>query len=221
MARRWLPVVLSIALGLQLGACGNGNAPDPRAGKGSREAVEGKRRAEAQVQARAKRRRRHERCLRERPALEAAMAELRRAESALAQVKSETRVPLPPPPPWNDAVESRFRLEDRELDRQRHEEARANWRQREESDRLRWRAAHQERLGEAQGHLNRQARVLRDRRPDLFTGPGSIEFNPAVEDQIRQCDRATAGTMGKTAPTAPSPTASSSVTITSHSDTLQ
>lgn len=191
MARHRLFVVLSLALALQLVACGKGEpprpSPDPRRGEAARTASE----RERQAQARADQTRLQERCRRERPELEAAMAELRRAERWLARVKAETRVPLPPPPPWDEDAESRFRLEDRELDRQRHQAAQEEWRRREDSDRIRWQAAHGERLREAQDQLNRQAQALRERRADLFTGPGSIEFNPEVAAQIRQC-----GTVG-------------------------
>jgi hypothetical protein len=192
MARRRLPSVLSLALVLQVVACGQGipprSSPDPRGTEEAGAAIERQRKDAARAQA--DQQREQERCLRERPELEVAMAELRRAESWLAQVKAETRVPLPPPPPWDEAAESRFRLEDRELDRQRDREARDEWRRREERDRIRWLAAHGERLREAQERLNRQARALRSRRADLFTGPGSIEFNPEVAARIRQCGMA-------------------------------
>jgi hypothetical protein len=54
-------------------------------------------------------------------------------------------------------------------------------------------------LAAAQTELNRQAQILRDRRADLFTAPHSIEFNPAVEDQLLRCRRPGTRPMGKTA----------------------
>lgn len=128
-----------------------------------------------------------ESCLRERPELEAQMVSLRRAEAELARVKQEGYVPLPPPEPWNEARESRYRLEDREADWQRYLQAQEDWKRREEQHRSSWHVGHQSRLQEAQATLDRVARELRSRRPNLFTGPGSIEFNADVVSQIRSC----------------------------------
>ena len=201
MTRRWLRVVLSLALTSLVGACGlprghRGHRPDTGAGGGAG------RTAERQVEARlrSQRQREEERCLRERPELEAQMASLRRAETLLARVKGEAYIPLPAPAPWDEAAESRFRLEDREADWQRHLGERETWRQGEQSRRARWQADHEDRLREAQARLDQEARALRSRRANLFTGPGSIEFNPAVEAQIRQCRSLGSGLMGKSAP---------------------
>lgn len=140
-----------------------------------------------QAAAQAERRRDQERCLLERPGFEAQMAALRRAESQLARVKEDTYVPLRPPEPWDESVESRYRLEDREADWQRHLQAQEAWQRREQSHRASWMANHQERLSLAQERLDRQARELRSLRPDLFTGPGSIEFNPEVAHRLLHC----------------------------------
>jgi len=201
MTRRWLRVVLSLALTSLLGACGSPRGQrdpgeNPGAGGGaSRTSV---RQAEARL--RTERQREEERCLRERPELEAQMASLRRAENLLARVKGEAYAPSPAPTPWDEAAESRFRLEDREADWQRHLGEQETWRQGEQSRRARWQADHNDRLREAQARLDQEARALRSRRANLFTGPGSIEFNPAVEAQIRQCRSLGSGPMGKTAP---------------------
>jgi hypothetical protein len=220
MARRWRPVLLSLALTSLVGACGfQRGTPGPavEAGAGG----DASRNAERQARARAERQQQAERCLRERPELEAQMASLRRAESDLARVREGTYVPLPAPAPWDEAAESRFRLEDREADWQRHQQAQESWRQQEQSRRARWWADHQDRLREAQARLDQEARALRSRRADLFTGPGSIEFNPTVEAQIRQCQNLRVRPMGKTAPPLGGPEASKSVTMTSQSDTIQ
>lgn len=131
-----------------------------------------------------------ERCLRERPGLETQMASLRQAEARLAQVKAETYASLPPPAPWNEAEESRFRLEDREADRQKYLQEQDEWKRRDLSRQRRWQMDHQERLRQAQSVLDGYARSLRIQRPDLFTGSGSIEFDPLVVHRIRQCDGA-------------------------------
>ncbi|MEB3156117.1 MAG: hypothetical protein VKO26_01615 [Cyanobacteriota bacterium] len=190
MVRRWLALVVAVALPSLLAACaprGAGNAPGPSVQReaSTRRAAELRRLAEAR--ARAERQRLRERCLRERPGLETGMAALRRAESRLARVKEEGYAPLPPPPPWDEAAEARFRQEDRDADWLRHQREREAWREGEGIRRARWWSDHQARLGEAQAELNAAARSLRERRPDLFTGPGSIEFNPAVAEQIRTC----------------------------------
>lgn len=115
------------------------------------------------------------------------MAELRQAEGELANEKQAMYEPLPPPPPWDEAMESRFRQEDRDLDWARHLEAQETWRRKERIRLSQWEDAHQERLGAAQLRLDQLARDLRLRRPTLFTGPGSIEFDPVAVDAIRRC----------------------------------
>ena len=218
MARRWLSVVLSLALIPLVGACVPKRAePGPHARIPAARATDPQRLAEAK--SRAERQRLEERCLRERPELGNRMAALRRAESRLARVKAETFLPSPPPKPWDEGAESRFRLEDREVDWQRHLQDEEAWQRREESRRSRWLAEHQERLREAQDGLDRQARELRSLRADLFTGPTSIEFNPEVAEAIRTCRRVGTRPIGKTAPRPPDPKASKSVMIPSHSDT--
>lgn len=218
MARRWLPVVLSLALIPLVGACAPKRAdPGPRTQSPAARETEQRRLAEAK--ARAERQRLEERCLRERPELESRIAALRLAESRLAQVKGETYIPSPPPKPWDEAAESRFRLEDREEDWQRYLQDEEAWQRREERRRIRWLAAHQERLREAQERLDRQARELRSRRADLFTGPGSIEFNPEVAEQIRHCRRIETRPVGETAPSPSVPKASKAVTIALYLDT--
>lgn len=200
MVRRWLPLVFSLALSSVLGACG----PWRDAAGSRREAGRGdttERRAERQRQTAARERRQWaERCRRERPELVARMADLRRAEAHLARVKGAVYEPSAPPPPWDEAAEARFRLEDREADWQRHLREQDRWRQREALRRAGWEAERRERLAAAQERLNGEARALRLRRADLFTGPESIVFNPVVEEAIRGCQRVDPRPMGKTAP---------------------
>jgi hypothetical protein len=220
MIRRWLPAVVTLALISLVSACGPkgadlGPSPDPLGGSPPTSQAERQRLAKAH----AERQRQEERCLRERPALEARMAALRRAERHLAEVKWETYVPSPAPTAWNEASESRFRLEDREADWQRYLQEEEAWQRREESRRALWIADQRARLREAQARLDRQALALRSQREDLFTGPGSIEFNPEVAKEIRQCRKAGSQPMGKTAPAGKGPVDSKSVTVSSHSDT--
>jgi predicted small lipoprotein YifL len=190
MARHWLPVLLALALIPLVGACGlKGPGSGSDVPEGDRSAREAERQQRAEATARRKRKQVVDRCLREGPALEAEMAALRRAESQLARVKEETYAPLPPPAPWDETSESRFRQEDREVDWQRHLQEQDDWQRREESRRSRWLADHDSRLREAQERLNLSARGLRSRQADLFTGPGSIEFNPEVAERIRQCGK--------------------------------
>jgi hypothetical protein len=129
-----------------------------------------------------------ERCLRDRPGLEAQMVAVRVAELELARVKQESYGPLPPPELWDESKESRYRLEDREADWQLYLQRQEDWQRREQSRRAGWMANHQARLQRAQDTLNRHAQDLRARRPDLFTGPESIEFNPEVARRLRHCE---------------------------------
>lgn len=182
---RLLMRLLLLALLLLISACGRPRSAPPkdiqRFGEKSQVMQE---RRQAQLQ---RERNALERCLRERPELEAQMVSLRRAEAELARVKQEGYVSLPPPEPWNEDRESRYRLEDREADWQRYLQAQEDWKRREEQQRSSWQVGHQSRLQVAQATLDREARELRSRRPDLFTGPGSIEFNADVASQIRSC----------------------------------
>ncbi|MEB3316604.1 MAG: hypothetical protein VKO39_00460 [Cyanobacteriota bacterium] len=195
--RRWLPLLLALALTPLVGAC---RSPRPDAEAGGDASPTAAKQRLAEDRARMERQRQVERCLRERPELEARMAALRRAEHRLAQARADSYIPSPPPAPWDEELEARFRLEDREADRQRHLQERESWRQREENRRARWRAQQRERLRIAQWRLNQEAEGLRSRRADLFTGPGSIEFNPMVEAEIRHCGALSGRPIGKTAP---------------------
>jgi hypothetical protein len=141
----------------------------------------------ANVQRQLAQQRSKQRCLKERPSLVAQMASLRKAELQLARVKEKTYVPLPAPDPWDETRESRFRQEDREADWQRHLQAQEAWQRREQNRRASWTANHQDRLLIAQERLDREAQALRSRRPELFTGPGSIEFNPEIAQRLRNC----------------------------------
>lgn len=129
-----------------------------------------------------------ERCLRERAELDVQMADLRRSEARLARVKEEVYSPVFSPPRWNEDEESRFRMEDREADWQRYLQAREDWTRKEGSHRARWQSDHTRRWQEAQARLDESARALRRQHPDLFSAPGSIEFNPRTVRRLRQCD---------------------------------
>jgi hypothetical protein len=129
-----------------------------------------------------------ERCLRERTVLEAKMAELRRSEAQLARVKKETYGPRSSPPRWNEDQESRFRPEDRDADWQEYLQAREEWTRKEGTLRALWQADHARQLDDAQARLDQLTRSLREQQADLFTAPGSIEFNPDVVRRLRDCE---------------------------------
>ncbi|MFN5698151.1 MAG: hypothetical protein ACK486_14135, partial [Cyanobacteriota bacterium] len=128
-----------------------------------------------------------ERCPADSSSLAIRMGELRQAEAALAAVKSEQYRPVPAPPPLEEAQEARYRPEDQELDREHHAQAMAAWEAAEAARSRRWAQDHDQRLADAQGRLDQIAAELQQRRGDLFTGPGSIEFNPQVAEAIRLC----------------------------------
>lgn len=126
-------------------------------------------------------------CLRKRPLLSAALAELRQAELALAQTRDAIAAgPLlpPPPPPLDEAQLSRYTREDAELDRQRHAEALASWQQQRAARRQAWRQLRQQQEA-AQARLDRAAGELRRLQPDLLAR--GIELDPAVERRVFGC----------------------------------
>lgn len=129
-----------------------------------------------------------QRCQERRPTITGLMDTLRRQERRLADIRAESYVPASPRPRFDEAAESRLRLEDQQLDRERYEAALAEWETREASGRRNWTAAHRQRLAEAQTLLNRTTAELRRMEPDLFTAPSSIEFVPAVAQRLRSCD---------------------------------
>jgi hypothetical protein len=63
------------------------------------------------------------------------------------------------------------------------------------------------RLLDAQEALNAEVRALRDLRADLFTAPGSIEFNPKVEEEIRLCRNLAVRAIAAPTPAARTPAA--------------
>ena len=189
MAPSWLRSLLLLLFLVPLTACGGKLRPfsseeAPQQPIQSPEQNLNERRARSQA---LRQRMEQERCLRDRPGLEAQMVALRQAELELALVKQDSYRPLPPPEPWDESKESRYRLEDREADWQRYLQRQEDWQRREQSRRASWRSNHQARLQRAQETLNRHVQELRVRRPDLFTGPGSIEFNPEVAQRLRHC----------------------------------
>lgn len=187
MERRSLRSLLSLAVLVLLVSCGSLQPVPPQEGPGASRNRQLAQQRQAEAKAQVAQRMEQERCLRERSSLESQMADLRRAEVQLARVKQDRYVPLPAPEPWDEATEARYRLEDREADWQRHRQAQEAWQRREQSHRASWKANYQARLQLAQERLDRQARQLRTRRPELFTGPGSIEFNPEVAHRLLHC----------------------------------
>lgn len=188
MAPPWLRTPLLLLLLLPLTACGGKLRPfSPKEAQQPIQSPQtdlNDRRAQRQAQ---RQRMEQERCLRDRPGLEAQMVALRQAELELARVKQQSYRSLPPPEPWDESKESRYRHEDREADWQRYLQRQEDWQRREQSHRANWMANHQAHLQRAQETLNRHAQDLRTRRPDLFTGPKSIEFDPKVSQRLRHC----------------------------------
>lgn len=125
-------------------------------------------------------------CLQRRQALQEGLAELRRAEAALAEQRAAAPPPASAPPVWDEATERRFSQADQELDRQRHEQELEAWRQRQ-ADRQALIAAQRQRLEQAQQRLDRQAQLLRRQYPDLFTAPTSIELKPQELERLNRC----------------------------------
>ncbi len=111
----------------------------------------------------------------------ALMTSLRAAERELAAARTTPFLSSQPaPPPIDESTESRYRLEDQQLDRQRREAALAAWEERVAGERASWRSERSARIARAQERLERDRLALKGLQPDLFTGPESIEFNPAV-----------------------------------------
>lgn len=121
-------------------------------------------------------------CRQRREELLQGLVELRRAESALADQRALAPAPASPPPVWDEEKESRYSQVDQELDRQRYEQELAAWRARHAGT-----FQQRERLDAAQQRLNRQAQLLQQRYPGLFTGPASIEVRPQELARLTRC----------------------------------
>lgn len=121
-------------------------------------------------------------CLQQREVLLEGLAELRRAEASLAEQRVLAPAPTEQPPVWDEEKESRYSEVDQELDRQRYEQDLAAWRQRQAASSLQ-----RQRLDAAQQRLNRQAQLLQQRYPGLFTGPASIEVRPQELARLSRC----------------------------------
>lgn len=128
-------------------------------------------------------------CQQRRDDLLAGLAELRRAEAALADQRSMVPPPLSAPPVWDEEKEQRYSEVDQELDRQRYEQELAVWRQRQ-AERQAVVAEQRQRLAEAQQRLDRQAQLLQQRYPGLFTAPTSIEVKPQELERLSRCPAA-------------------------------
>jgi len=116
----------------------------------------------------------------------AGLAELRRAEGALAELRALASPPAAPPPVWDEEKEQRYSQADQELDRQRYEQELAAWRQRQ-AGRQAVIDQQRQRLDAAQRRLDRQAQRLRRDYPGLFTGPTSIEVKPQELERLSRC----------------------------------
>jgi hypothetical protein len=125
-----------------------------------------------------------EACRNRRERVTALMASLRQAEQELAAARATSFRPSLPPPPWDPTRESRYRLEDQQLDRERYEADLRAWEQRVAPERANWRAERAQRIDVAQSRLDKDYQTLRSLQPDLFNGPDSIEFNPAVVKKV-------------------------------------
>ncbi len=140
----------------------------------------------AMEKAAAARREATEACRRRQGKITTLMESLRSAEQELAAARnSPFRPSVAPPQPLDDGRESRYRPEDQRLDRERYEEALGAWEQQVAGERARWRQQREARITAAQDRLDRDAQALRNQQPDLFTGPASIEFDPAAVSRVR------------------------------------
>ncbi|KEF40720.1 MAG: hypothetical protein ER33_15540 [Cyanobium sp. CACIAM 14] len=131
-----------------------------------------------------------EACRQRQQKITALMVSLRKAEQELAAARDTPfRPSVPPPPPLDSRTESRYRPEDQQLDRERYEAALAAWEQRVAGQRALWRQERAARIETAQARLDREFQALKSLQPDLFTGPDSIEFDPAVVRRLSSgCD---------------------------------
>lgn len=125
-------------------------------------------------------------CRQRRQELIDGLAELRRAEAALAEQRAAVPPALPAAPVWDEATEQRYSQADQELDRQRYEQELVAW-QRRRADVQSVIAAQRQRQALAQQRLDRQARLLQQRYPGLFTGPTSIEVRPMELERLSRC----------------------------------
>ncbi len=123
-------------------------------------------------------------CRSRRERITSLMASLREAEQELAAARAIPFRPSVPPPTWDPGVESRFRPEDQQLDRERYEASRDAWERRVATERASWRAQRARRIDAAQSRLDSDHRTLRSLQPDLFNGPDSIEFDPGVVRRV-------------------------------------
>ena len=174
--QRW-PLLLSLSL-LAMAAQGCRPQPSPQPPVPSPAAQADALRQRQQLAARG--------CQQRRRDLLEGLAELRRAEAALADARAASHPPLSSPPVWDEAAEQRFSLVDQELDRQGYEQELAAW-QRRRAEQHTALAQQRQQLAEAQQRLNRQAQRLRQRYPALFTGPTSIEVRPQEWRRLNRC----------------------------------
>jgi len=183
--RRW-PLLLSFSL-LLSAALGCRPQPGPRPPAPSTPAAADSLRTEQQLN---RKQLAERQCRQQRQELIEGLAELRRAEAALAEQRAALPPPLPAAPIWDEATEQRYSQADQELDRQRYEQELEAWQRRRAEDQA-VRAAQRQRQGEAQRRLDRQARLLQQRYPGLFTAPGSIEVRPQELERLSRCPAAT------------------------------
>lgn len=125
-------------------------------------------------------------CRRRQRRIATLMDSLRSAEQELAAARNSSFLPsVPPPRPLDAGRESRYRPEDQRLDRERYEQALGAWERQVAAERARWRQRRAAHVDTAQERLDRDAKALRALQPDLFTGPASIEFDPAAVARLR------------------------------------
>ena len=130
-------------------------------------------------------------CRQRRQDLLEGLAELRRAEVALAEARLLSVPPLGAPPVWDEAREQRYSQVDQELDRQRYEQELAAWQQRQ-ADRYVLIARQRQQQEAAQLRLDRQAQALQQRYSGLFSAPTSIEVKPQELERLTRCPAAPA-----------------------------
>jgi len=184
--RRCLGLGLGLGLGLSLLAAGGCSRRQPP------QAPRASRAPQAQPQPQPLDRHAAQRCLRRREQLHSRLQQPRRSERQLLRLRRATPPFSTPGPIWDEAKEQRYSPVDQEIDRQNHERELAAWRESQTAFQARWRRRQAAELAAEQARLNRLAAGLRRQYPDLFSGPISIELNPAVLERLQHCPLAPA-----------------------------
>jgi hypothetical protein len=128
-----------------------------------------------------------QRCINRRDSLRSRLGQLGESERELLRLRGATPPLSRPRPIWDEAKERRYSPADQEIDRQDYERELQLWRDSQAASQASWRRIQARRLAAAQQRLNRRAAELRRQHPDLFSGPISIEVDPAALERLNRC----------------------------------